>query len=82
MMRLGPQGLPDLHGLTADVDELTQKHEEHKNTNKIQGHVSLTGRSKPVTWRINESDNVIHTRLLGRTENPMPDRLLAILVSI
>ena len=43
MMRVGPLGWPDLHGLMEDVDELTQEHEEHeeehqehKNTHKIQ----------------------------------------------
>ena len=46
MMRFGPLGWPDLHGLTGDVDEHTQEHEEyeehqeerpeHKNTHKIQ----------------------------------------------
>ena len=29
-MKLGLLGLPDLHGLTAGVDERTQEHEEHE----------------------------------------------------
>ena len=42
MMRFAPLGWPDLHGLTAGVDERTQEHDEHeehqeyKNTNPIQ----------------------------------------------
>ena len=42
MMKLGLLGLPDLHGLTAGMDERTQEHEEHQehqeytNSNTIQ----------------------------------------------
>ena len=55
MMRFGPLGWPDLHGLTEGVDELTQEHEEHEEHEEersgILEHtqdkrtVSLTGRS-------------------------------------
>ena len=52
MMRKRPLGWPDLHGLTAGMDELTQEHEEHEeehqeytNTNTIQEPFSLTGQS-------------------------------------
>ena len=51
-MRKRPLGWPDLHGLTAGEDELTQEHEEHKEERSgILEHkqdtrtVSLTGRS-------------------------------------
>ena len=55
MMRKRPLGWPDLHGLTAGTDELTQEHEEHEEHEEersgILEHkqdtrtVSLTGRS-------------------------------------
>ena len=48
MMQFGLLGRPDLHGLTAGMDELTQEHEEHEeehqeytNTNTIQEPFSL-----------------------------------------
>ena len=34
MMKLTPLGWPDLHGLTADVDERTQEHEEREEHTK------------------------------------------------
>ena len=56
MMRKSPLGWPDLHGLTGDVDELTQEHEEHeeerqehKNTHKIQEPFPLpVGPTSPI----------------------------------
>ena len=73
MMRIGPLGWPDLHGLTEDVDEHTQEHEEHeehqeerpehKNTHKIQEPFPLpVGPTGPIESTRRWRDRQVDTR--------------------